>query len=90
MATPFPEIASLRAGSAYYLSVDIESRGNWFNNPDTAIGLYFGLRAPDAADPLAGSVKKRWALAPLPGQVDEERCVREFWVLLHGCSLVHE
>jgi GNAT superfamily N-acetyltransferase len=58
----------------WYLSIDIEGRGSSLSNPITAIGVFF---AP-ADEPGVGE-KKRWALQPLPGQVDEERCIREFW-----------
>lgn len=63
----------------YYLALDIESRGRSFANPVTAIGLYLGPVDPDT--PHARREKKRWALQPLAGQVDEERCITEFWVL---------
>lgn len=58
----------------WYLSIDIEGRGSSLNNPITAIGVFF---AP--VDDASAAVKKRWALQPLPGQVDEPRCVAEFW-----------
>lgn len=58
----------------WYLSIDIEGRGSSLANPITAIGVFF---AP-TDDPALGE-KKRWALQPLPGQTDEERCVKEFW-----------
>ncbi len=65
----------------HYLSLDVETRGVLFNNPVTAIGVYVAPIDPvAAAAPGALVIKKRWALAPLPGQEDEERCRVEFWV----------
>ena len=58
----------------WYLSIDIEGRGSSLSNPITAIGVFF---AP--TDDPSMALKQRWALQPLPGQVDEARCVREFW-----------
>jgi hypothetical protein len=43
----------------------------------TAIGVYLG--PVDPRTPGALTIKKRWALQPLPGQTDQELCVKEFW-----------
>ncbi len=66
----------------HYLSLDVETRGVLFNNPVTAIGVYVAPIDPVAAAAEGALViKKRWALAPLPGQEDEARCVTEFCTL---------
>jgi hypothetical protein len=66
----------------YYLSVDVESTGSSYSNPVVAIGLFFGPQDGDMDEKRPGAYynwKKRWALAPLPGQYDEDRCMSEFW-----------
>ncbi len=63
----------------HYVSLDIEMRGKDMElHPVTAIGLYV---APiDRATSLQTmELKRRWALLPLPGQVDEEECISNFW-----------
>ncbi len=63
----------------YYLAVDIEGRGDGFDNPITAIGLFFApTKLPIGPDDVP-SLKRRWALTPLEGQSDERRCIDEFW-----------
>lgn len=60
----------------YYLAIDIEGRGGSLFNPITAIGVYLAPVRPT----MAGTrIKRRWALQPLPGDIDEEKCVSEFW-----------
>ena len=61
----------------HYLSLDVETRGVLFNNPVCAIGVYVAPVNPTQEG--GARIKKRWALAPLPGQEDEARCVTEFW-----------
>ena len=61
----------------WYLSIDIEGRGDGLYNPITAIGVF--LAPADGRDIDTMAVKHRWALLPLPGQTDEARCVAEFW-----------
>lgn len=66
----------------HYLSLDIEMRGvDMEDNPVTAIGVYVAPVKQAAGDAPALVIKRRWALQPLPGQVDEERCVKEFCTL---------
>lgn len=73
MATP----AELYA--KHYLSLDIEMRGkDMEEHPVTAIGIFVG--PVDRTSPLKKlELKRRWALKPLPGQVDEKDCVDNFW-----------
>lgn len=67
------------AYAKHYLSLDIETRGkDMMDHPVTAIGIFLG--PVDRNSPLKKLyVKRRWALRPLPGQVDEPRCIAEFW-----------
>jgi len=58
-----------------FFTLDIESRGDSaIRNGIVSIGVCIA-RGPDDPAPL----KKRFDLAPLPGQSFEERCLREFW-----------
>lgn len=61
----------------YYLALDIETRGSWYTNPVVAAGVFLAPKVPRPDG--HGVIKKRWALRPLPGQVDEARCNEEFW-----------
>lgn len=64
----------------YYLALDIEGRGNSLDNPICAIGVYLAPKDPRLiGTPGVLVVKRRWALKALPGQVDEKRCMDEFW-----------
>ena len=61
----------------YYLSVDIESEGDSFNNPVTSLGVIFG--PADGGWPRSQLIRFRANLHPLPGQVPDPRCMAEFW-----------
>jgi len=74
---PQVKIVATPVGVKYYLGIDIEARGDSLFNPVTAIGVYLGPVDPNT--PNALTIKKRWALEPLPGQTDQELCVKEFW-----------
>ncbi len=65
-----------KGAGAWYLALDIETRGSWYTNPVVAIGVFL---APQVPQPGQTMIKKRWALKALPGQVDETRCMEEFW-----------
>jgi hypothetical protein len=58
-----------------YFTIDIENRGDSaMHNGIVSIGVCIAHGADDPAPE-----KHRFDLAPLPGQVFEERCLREFW-----------
>jgi hypothetical protein len=62
----------------FYLSVDIENTGCSLHNPVVAIGVY--LAPADADFNVAGMTDRRtWCVQPLPGQVDEQICMDEYW-----------
>lgn len=61
----------------YYLSLDIESEGDGYNNAVIAIGAVFG--PADGSWPRAELKRFRANLAPLPGQTPDPLCMTEFW-----------
>ena len=61
----------------YYLSIDIESTGDRFENPVIAIGACFG--PADGSWPRDKLKIFRGNLKPLPGDVDNPQCMSEFW-----------
>jgi hypothetical protein len=63
--------------TTHYLSIDIESVGDRFNNSVIAIGACFG---PVNGDwPRDKLIKFRANLKPLPGDVADSLCMNEFW-----------
>lgn len=66
------------AVSLYYLSIDIESEGDSFDNPVTSIGAIFG--PANGEWPRSQLRRFRANLNSLPGQIPDDRCMAEFWV----------
>jgi hypothetical protein len=61
----------------YYMSLDIESEGDGYDNPVIAIGAVFG--PADGSWPRAELKRFRGNLEPLPGQRPDPACMTEFW-----------
>lgn len=63
--------------TTYYLSIDIESVGDRFDNTVNAIGACFG--PADGSWPRHKLITFRGNLKPLPGDTEDPRCMTEFW-----------
>lgn len=61
----------------YFLSIDIESKGDRFNHTINAIGAVFGPE--DGSWSRERLIKFRGNLKALPGDEEDPRCMSEFW-----------
>jgi hypothetical protein len=64
----------------HYMAIDIEARGpNLIEHPVVALGLH--VAPVDRHRVGAGTfrISRKWAMKPLPGQVDQPECMRDFW-----------
>lgn len=72
------QVKGVGQGPKYHIVIDLESKGRALCHPINGLGLYVGPMERPANGPIY-TVKRRWALAPLPGQFVEPACMEEFW-----------